>query len=126
MEFGMTKEQSIHQFWSNFGLPAYDVNTVDDDAEMPYITYDVSTGSIDDFILLTGSLWYRSTSWNAITQKVHEIEEYLTTMSPPTIKIDGGRAYFTKGTPFSQRMAEPGDDLVRRIYIQINAEFLTN
>ncbi len=122
----MTKEQSIHQFWSSFGLPAYDVNTVDDDAEMPYITYDVSTGSIDDFILLTGSLWYRSTSWNAITQKVHEIEEYLTTMSPPTIKIDGGRAYFTKGTPFSQRMAEPGDDLVRRIYIQINAEFLTN
>lgn len=126
MEFGMTKEQSIHQFWSSFGLPAYDVNTVDDDAEMPYITYDVSTGSIDDFILLTGSLWYRSTSWNAITQKVHEIEEYLTTMSPPTIKIDGGRAYFTKGTPFSQRMAEPGDDFVRRIYIQINAEFLTN
>ena len=126
MEFGMTKEQSIHQFWSSFGLPAYDVNTVDDDAEMPYITYDVSTGSIDDFILLTGSLWYRSTSWNAITQKAHEIEEYLTTMSPPTIKIDGGRAYFTKGTPFSRRMAEPGDDFVRRIYIQINAEFLTN
>lgn len=123
---GRTKEQAIHQFWSGFGLPAYDVNTVDEDAEMPYITYDVSTGSIGDFILLTGSLWYRSTSWNVITQKAHEIEEYLTTMSPPAIKIDGGRAYFTKGTPFSQRMSEPGDDLVRRIYLQINAEFLTN
>ena len=123
---GKTKEQAIHQFWSSFGLPAYDVNTVDEDAEMPYITYDVSTGSIDDFILLTASLWYRSTSWNAITQKAHDIEEYLTTMSPPASKIDGGRAYFTKGSPFSQRMAEPGDDLVRRIYLQINAEFLTN
>lgn len=123
---GKTKEQAIHQFWSSFGLPAYDSTTVDEDAEMPYITYDVSTGSIDDFILLTASLWYRSTSWTAITEKAHEIEEYLTTMSPPAIKIDGGRAYFVKGNPFSQRMAEQADDSVRRLYLQVNAEFLTN
>lgn len=122
----MWKEHAIHQFWSRFGLPAYDSSTVDDDAEMPYVTYDVSTGSIGDFILLTASLWYRSESWVAITAKTHEIEEYLTTMSPPTIKIDGGRAYFTKGAPFSQRMADPNDDSVRRIYLQVNAEFLTN
>lgn len=122
----MQKEQAIHQFWSSFGLPAYDANTVDEDAEMPYITYDVSTGSIGDFILLTASLWYRSTSWSAITEKAHEIENRLTTMSPPAIKIDGGRAYFVKGTPFSQRMSEPSDDSVRRIYLQVNAEFLTN
>ena len=122
----MWKEHAIHQFWSSFGLPAYDENTVDDDAEMPYITYSVSTGSIDDFILLTASLWYRSDSWNAITQKAHEIENRLTNMSPPAIKIDGGRAYFVKGTPFSQRMSEESDDLVRRIYLQVNAEFLTN
>lgn len=122
----MWKEHAIHQFWSSFGLTAYDENTVDDDAVMPYITYSVSTGSIDDFILLTASLWYRSESWTEITRKAREIENYLTTMSPPAIKIDGGRAYFTKGTPFSQRMAEPGDDFVRRIYLQVNAEFLTN
>lgn len=122
----MWKEHAIHQFWSSFGLTAYDENTVDDDAVMPYITYSVSTGSIDDFILLTASLWYRSESWTEITRKAREIENYLTTMSPPAIKIDGGRAYFTKGTPFSQRMAELGDDFVRRIYLQVNAEFLTN
>lgn len=122
----MWKEEAIHQFWSGFGLPAYDMTTVDEDAEMPYITYDVSTGSIGDFILLTASLWYRSTSWTAITAKAHEIEEYLTTMSPPAIKIDGGRAYFVKGAPFSQRMSEESDDSVRRIYLQVNAEFLTN
>lgn len=122
----MWKEHAIHQFWSSFGIPAYDSTTVDEDAEMPYITYDVSTGSIGDFILLTGSIWYRSSGWTAVTQKAHEIEEYLTTMSPPAIKIDGGRAYFTKGAPFSQRISEPNDDTVRRIYIQVNAEFLTN
>lgn len=122
----MDRAQAIYQFWSRFGIPAYDENTVPDDAVMPYITYSVSTGSIGDPVLLNASVWYRSTRWRDITQKVNEIEHYIDTVSPLTIKIDGGRAYFTKGTPFSQRMAEPGDDMTRRIYLQINAEFLTN
>ena len=122
----MDKAQAIHEFWSSFGLPAYDENTVDEDAEFPYITYSVSTASIDDFVLLTASLWYYSTSWKEITKKAEEIEQRLTTMYPPAIKIDGGRAYFVKGVPFSQRMAEESDDAVRRMYLQIEAEFLTN
>lgn len=122
----MDKAQVIQEFWSSFDLPAYDENTVDENAEFPYITYSVSTGSIDDYIILTASLWYFSTSWKEITKKAEEIEQRLITMSPPAIKIDGGRAYFTKGTPFSQRMPEQSDDAVRRIYLQVNAEFLTN
>lgn len=122
----MNKAQAIHQFWSGFGIPAYDENTVPDDATMPYITYSVSTGSIEDLVILTASVWYRSTRWREITLKVNEIEQYINAVSPLAVKIDGGRAYFTKGTPFSQRMAEPGDDATRRIYLQINAEFLTN
>lgn len=122
----MDKAQAIHSFWSGFGIPAYDENTVDEDAVMPYITYSVSTGSIEDFVLLTASLWYESTSWAEITQKVNEIEQAITNMNPPTIKIDGGRVYLVKGTPFAQRMSEPGSDLVRRMYLQVNAEFLTN
>lgn len=122
----MDRAQAIYQFWSGFGIPAYDENTVPDDAVMPYITYNVSTGSIGDPVSLNASVWYRSTRWRDITHKVDEIEHYIDTVSPLAIKIDGGRAYFTKGTPFSQRMAEPGDDMTRRIYLQINAEFLTN
>lgn len=122
----MDKAQVIHDFWSRFGIPAYDENTVPDDAVMPYITYSVSTGSIEDLVILTASVWYRSTRWREITLKIDEIEHYIDDVSPLAVKIDGGRAYFTKGTPFSQRMAEPGDDMTRRVYLQINAEFLTN
>lgn len=122
----MDKAQAIHSFWSGFGIPAYDENTVSWTATMPYITYSVSTGSIENFVLLTASLWYKSTSWAGITQKVKEIEQAITNMNPPTIKIDGGRVYLVKGTPFAQRMSEPGNDLVRRMYLQVNAEFLTN
>lgn len=122
----MDKAQAIHNFWSGFGIPAYDENTVPWTAIMPYITYSVSTGSIENFVLLTASLWYKSTSWAEITQKVKEIEQAITSMNPPTMKIDGGRVYLVKGTPFAQRMSEPGNDLVRRMYLQVNAEFLTN
>ena len=122
----MDKAQAIHQFWSGFGLPAYDENTVDEDAEFPYITYSVATGSIEDFILLTASLWYRSTSWAAISRKADEIAQAITDMNPPAIKIDGGRVYLSKGSPFAQRMAEESDDSVRRIYMNVYAEFLTN
>lgn len=122
----MDKAQGIHQFWSSFSLPAYDENTVPDNAVMPYITYSMATGSLDDLIPLAASLWYRSTSWAAITEKADEIEQAIVEMNPPAIKIDGGRIYLSKGTPFAQRMSEPGDSAVRRIYLNVNAEFLTN
>ena len=119
----MDKAQAIHSFWSGFGLVAYDENTVPDDAVAPYITYSVSTDSLEGPVTLYGSLWYKSLSWAEASQKSEQISEYITNMQP--IKIDGGYLWIMKGTPFAQRMSDPGDDMVRRIYINIIAEFLT-
>ena len=123
----MDKYQAIHAFWSQFGLTAYDENTVPDDAVMPYITYEVSIGSLDDFINMTGSLWYRSTSWREITQKADEIERTVNERGYYISDIDNrGHLYITKGVPFYQRMSDPADDMIRRIYFNLNAEFLSN
>ena len=119
----MDKEQAIHSFWSGFGLTAYDENTVDEDAKMPYITYSVSTDSLDGPLTLYGSLWYKSTSWEEISKKAEQIAEYISKASP--IKLDSGYLWIMKGTPFAQRMSDPSSDLIRRIYINIDAEFLT-
>lgn len=119
----MDKAQAIHSFWSSFELTAYDENTVDEDAEMPYITYSVSTDSLDEPVTLYGSLWYKSTSWEEISKKVEEIAEYIDEASP--IKLDKGYLWVMKGTPFAQRMSDPSSDLIRRIYINVDAEFLT-
>lgn len=121
----MDKAQAIHEFWSGFGIPAFDENTVDETVDTPYISYSVATGSLENVILLTASIFYRSPSWDAITQKAKEIEDALTIMNPPAIKIDGGRLYLAKGSPFSQRMADEDPD-IRRIVINVMAEFLTN
>lgn len=120
----MTKEQAIHAFWSSFGIPAYDEQSVPDTAKMPYITYRVVTDSIGNVCNLTGSIWYRSTSWKEISDKSAEIARYVAHEGFTRLKLDNGYVWFTKGTPFAQRMADE-DDTVRRIYLNIQAEFLT-
>lgn len=118
----MDKSQAIHSFWSSFDLPAYDELSVPDDAEMPYITYNNSTGMLDMFLALNGSIWYRSTRWDNISRKSDEIAEYLG--GGRTIKTDGGYLHLNQGSPFAQRMTDL-DPMVRRIYINVSAEFLT-
>ena len=121
----MDKEQAIQDFWSGFGIPAYDENTVPDGEQMPYITYNVSTGALGDALILSASVWYHSTSWQDVTQKVHEIAEYIGQGGHRIKAIDGGYLFITQGTPFAQRMADPTDAMIRRIYINTNAEFFT-
>lgn len=121
----MNKEQAIHNLWSSYGLTAYDEQSVPDDAVMPYITYGVSTGALEDVILLHGSLWYYSPSWEQITLKAHQIAQDIGQRGHKIIKLDNGRLFLTQGSPFTQRMSDPGDAMIRRIYININAEFFT-
>lgn len=119
----MDKAQCLFGFWSSFGLACYDEQTVPDEAELPYITYETITDSLGNKLRLTGSLRYRSNSWEEIEQKAQEIADYL---GPGGVNLpyDGGTLWITRGTNFAQRMAEPNDDGVRRKYISINAEFL--
>lgn len=122
----MDKSQAIHTFWNSFGLPAYDENTVPDDAVMPYITYEVQTDSIGEPVSVSTSLWYRSLSWELISKKTEQISEYIAMMQPPSIAIDGGRMYITKASPFAQRVGDPGDKHIRRMLLNVNIEYFTN
>lgn len=123
----MTKEQALHQFWSGFGLKAYDEMTVptgDDAPALPYITYEVITDNIWHPVTCTASIWYRSSTWTEITQIKDQIAETIG-YGHKMIKIDGGYMYLTRGTPFAQRMADDSDDMIRRIYVQLDCEYLT-
>ena len=121
----VNKEQAIQTLWSSFGIPAYDENTVPDDAVMPYITYNVATDSLENVVNLHASLWYFSTSWKAISEKCTEIANFIGEHGFARYKLDDGYVWFTKGTPFAQRMSDPEDDMIRRIYLNVQAEFLT-
>lgn len=119
----MNKDQALDTFWNSFNIPAYESQTIPPDAVLPYITYQVSTDSFDNRVSLTNSIWYRSTSWREISDKASEIAERLG-IGGEVISIDDGYVWLMRGTPFAQRMSDP-DDSIRRIVINVQAEFLT-
>ena len=120
----MTKASALYNFWSGFGLTAYEENTVQTDAEFPYITYQVVTDSFGAEVALTASVWYRDTSWVEANAKAEEISRTIS-RGGKTIPVDGGVFWLKRGTPFSQSMGDETDDLIKRKYLNITAEFLT-
>lgn len=122
----MTKAQAIYQFWASFGLKAYDTQSVPDSAVLPYITYETSTGAIGAQMTLTGNVWYRSTSWKDVSDKVDEIAKKIAEMD--AVKIDDGYMYVTipETTPFAQRLSDPSDDMIKGNTLSVNFEFLTS
>ena len=123
----MNKWQAIDDFWNSFDWNAYDENSVDTGSNapsFPYITYSAQTGSIEQILTLTASLWDRSSSWRSVSDKADEIAEAIG-YGYALEKVDGGYLYVVKGQPFAQRMGDPADSEIKRIYIMLNAEFLT-
>ena len=119
----MNKIQALHAFWSGFNLKAYDETSVPDDAQLPYITYEVSSDDFEHPVVSSASLWYRSASWAEITEKEMEIANFIG-KGGRMIVYNGGAIWLQKGTPWAQRMAEPSDDMIRRIVLNIQLEYL--
>ena len=119
----MDKGQAYQSFWGSFGIPAYDENTVPDEATLPYITYEEIEGNFEKSLYPSASVWYRDTSWAAIEAKCKEIAAYIG-YGGLTIPIDGGLMFIVQGSPFSYRASDDKDD-IRRKNINIAVEFFT-
>lgn len=129
----MDKLQTLHAFWSGFGLKAYDETSVPDyitdnqgnkvKLEPPYITYEAADDYFGNTVVKSASLWYRSSSWAEITAKEQEISDFIT-RGGRMLKYDGGAMWIQRASPWAQRMDEPSDDMMRRIVLSYEIEFL--
>ena len=119
----MNNMQALQAFWEGFGLPAYDNNTVPDNAEKPYITYEASDGYFGDELAQTANVYYRSTSWADITQKVKEIGEVIT-RGGKNVPYDGGGFHIKLENPWAIRMRDPNDDAIRWYVLNYSIEFI--
>ena len=113
---------ALNTFWNSFNVPAFEVSTIPDNVEMPYLTYE---GAIDDFgneIATSVNLYYRGKSWKAITEKLDEIEEVIS--KGVYVPFSNNKAILIrKANPFAQRVAEE-DEEVRRYVINLSYEFI--
>jgi hypothetical protein len=131
----MNKEQAYNSFWSGFGVLAFEENSVPtqdvlkslaESKHLPsdrYITYQVLTDDLDHPVFPTASIYHRSTSWEVADTLSNLISERIQNMS--TIKLDNGRMFITKGSPFAQHQDESGDTNIRRIILNLGVEFFT-
>lgn len=119
----MDSAQTLQQFWSGFGLKAYDENTVPETASLPYLTYNVSAAYFDEPVAMSASLWYKSQSWAEITQKAAQIGYHIGD-GGEILSFDGGKLWIKRGTPFAQRMSDENEQ-IRRIYMNVEVEYFT-
>lgn len=75
--------KALYDFWSSFGLPAYPENNVpytEDGVTLvdpPYITYRIVRPDWRNQVSTYARVWYKDTSYIAISNKVDEIESRI-------------------------------------------------
>lgn len=126
----MNKMQALYSFFSGFGIPAYEENSIyaaDVAFPLPYITYSVSLGQwLSGDVPISAGIWYRSTSWADIEAKTAEISAALAN-GGVTIPCEDGHIWLKKSNgAFAQMMGDPSDKLIKRAILSISAEYLTN
>lgn len=122
----MTAAQALYNFYASFGLEAYEENTVPTGsgaAPLPRITYSVAMGEIGAHTALYADLWYRGTSWSEPGAKAREIHERLG-RGGVMLPCDGGAIWLQRGQPYANYMGDEADDTIRRVHLNITAEFL--
>lgn len=118
----MTATQALHNFWNSFGWPAYDENTVPEDAVLPYITYESSNDFFGETVVQTTSLWQRTYSWEEITKKEQQIADTIG-RGGLQIRCDDGTIWIKRASPWAQRVPSETDS-IRRIALNLELEFL--
>lgn len=128
----MTKEEALFEFWSSFGLKAYEENAVptgDRAPNFPYITYQVVTDSFGSEVPMSASVWDRKRPGYSATQandkKADEISRSIS-RGGKILPYGGGAIWLKRGTNFAQSMGDDSDDMIRRKLLNITAEFISN
>lgn len=120
----MTPEAAVYNFLSGIGIPAYAATSVPDDAAFPYLTYELATGTFwEGDTNLQVSLWYRGDSESEPNAKARELSQLIGTGR--MLACDGGGIWVKRGSPFCQSMGDSADNKVKRRYINLTLEFIT-
>lgn len=126
----MTKAEAIHAFYSSFGIPAYEENSVPhwlDDAhtienQPPFLTYEYAEGwFFGESVAVTANIWDLSDSWDFVTRKSQEIAAEIGHFKK--LPCDQGYILVTKGSPYAQNFA---DGSYKRKYMNLYFTFVTN
>lgn len=120
----MDRYEAQYAFWSSFGVPAYERNSVPDydDLAFPYITYEAAATPFEGEVTIEASIWTRSTSWQGADALSDAVETRLNT-GGEVLRYDEGILWVTAGNPLSQNMGDPDDDAIKRKLLNVQLHF---
>lgn len=123
----MDKYQAQYAFWASFGVEAYEANSVpdQDEVQFPYITYEPVSGPFGSDILVSASVWTRSTSWLAADTLAETILARLGGRDGGgvTLTYDGGAIWITPEDSYARPMGDPDDDRIKRKVLSVVLHF---
>lgn len=121
----MTPEAAIYRYLSSFGIPAYAASSVPDQADFPYLTYNlVWPGSFLLNVSMEVNLWYYTESEAIPNAKAREFSDDLKD-GGRMILCDDGAIWIKRGEPWCQSIVDgSGDDKVKRRYMNFDMELI--
>lgn len=125
------KAKALYNFWSSFGITAYEINTVPKFKDLeshkklfPYIVYESAFSSFGDKLLIGVDIFYFSTSWQEVNDKADEINRTIG-RGGLTIPCGGGAIRIERGEPFCQPLNDETSEYIKRNRLNIFIEYLT-
>ena len=121
----MTKAAALYQFFSSFDMPAYTSTSVPEDAIFPYLTYELITSTWEaGEVSLTVNLWFYTESEKIPNTKADEISRAIG-LGGKILPCDGGYIWLKRGSPWCQSLSDETSPTIKRRYINVTAEYLT-
>ena len=116
----LNRWQAQYTFWSSFGLPAYEQNSVPDarDITYPYITYEVVGAPPISNTFINVSIWTRSSSPRIAMSIADKIFERFKS-GEAEIKYNGGGFFMTPEDNFIQIMDDNSDKSIKRAILSL-------
>jgi len=112
-----TAVKALYKFFSSFGVPAYEQNSVPKNAALPYITYPIITTEWDGATVISFRLWDRCDS--IADRLMRTVDVISDTIGEGTsVPTSDGQIAIYKGSPFVQLLSD-SDRAVKYAYINI-------
>lgn len=120
----MTKGEALQRFFAQF-MPAYASTAVPEDATFPYLTYDLIIDAWEGGeVGLTVNLWFYTTGEAEPNATADELSREIG-LGGKVLSCDGGYIWLKRGSPWCQSLRDETDQRIKRRYINVTAEYLT-
>lgn len=87
--------KALHAFWSNFGMPAYQVDQVPPFQTFPYITYEVLEGAPYTQNVATARAWFAQRVGESVNADVAQFLDQAKRAIPPQgVRLSTDDGYF--------------------------------